>query len=106
MSLPLVPVDGVEERTHRILLAQTLNEVIKGRANNVGTLTLTAGATTTTVLDNLFESAMVPVLIATTANAAAATANVYVSARANGSFTLTHANTGTTDRTFLYIRWG
>lgn len=106
MSLPLVPLDGLDERTHTILLAQTLNKVLGGRANNVGTLTLTANVASTTVLDNQFESSMVPVLIATTANAATATANVYVSARANGSFTLTHANNAQVDRTFLYIRWG
>lgn len=106
MSLNLVPVQGLDQQTQLILLSETLNKVISGRANNVGTLTLTAGTTTTTVLDNQFESGMVPVLIATTANAAAATANVYVSARANGSFTLTHSNTATLDRTFLYVRWG
>lgn len=106
MSLPLVPIDGLDERTHTLLLAQTLNKVIGGRANNVGTLTLTANAATTTVSDNQFESSMVPVLIATTANAAGAVGGLYVSARAKGSFTLTHANTATTDRTFLYVRWG
>lgn len=106
MSLNLVPVQGLDSDTHRILLAETLNKVISGRANNVGTLTLAAGTTTTTVLDNQFESGMVPVLIAATANAATATGNVYVSARANGSFTLTHANNAQVDRTFLYIRWG
>lgn len=106
MSLNLVPVQGLDVDTHRLLLAETLNKVIGGRSNNVGTLTLTANTTTTTVTDNQFESSMVPVLIATTANAAGAVGGLYVSARAKGSFTLTHANTATTDRTFLYVRWG
>jgi len=36
----------------------------------------------------------------TTANAAGALSNLHVSARAQGSATLTHTNTSTTDRTF------
>jgi hypothetical protein len=105
VSLPFVQTFGPEVQ-HRQLLAEVINKIITGRANNTGSLTLTAGAATTTVIDPAFESSMVPVLVATTANAATATANVYVSARANGSFTLTHANNGQTDRTFLYVRWG
>jgi hypothetical protein len=42
----------------------------------------------------------------TTANAAGAMTNLYLSARDRGSFTLTHANAATTDRTFLYVRLG
>lgn len=106
MSLPLVPVRYPDPNTWTYLIAETVNKILSGRANNVGSLTLTANTTTTTVSDNQFESGMVPLLIPTSANAATATANVYVSARANGSFTLTHANNAQTDRTFLYVRWG
>lgn len=105
MTQKAVPLSGANEQ-HRYVLAVAINELLKGRANNTGAVTLTPSVTTTTVEDNLFNSDMVPLLIPTTANAAAALANVYVSARANGSFTLTHANTGTTDRAFLYVRWG
>ena len=105
MTLQALPITGEESR-HRLLLATTVNEILKGRANNTGSVTLTAGATTTTVTDNLFGSNMVPLLVPTTANAAAALATTYVSARANGSFTLTHANAATSNRTFLYVRWG
>lgn len=88
------------------LLTETVNLILRGRANNTGTFTLDAGTGSTTVVDPAFESSMVPLLIPTTANAAGALSGLYVSARDKGSFTLTHANTGTTDRTFLYARWG
>lgn len=88
------------------LLAETINNILKGRANNSGTFTLTAGATTTVVTDTAFESSMVVTWMPTTVNAAGAMTNLYVSARDKGTFTLTHANTATTDRAFAYSRWG
>ncbi len=106
MTRPLVPIDNVEPKRWLYLLARAVNTLLKGGADVVGAFTLTAGATSTTVSDNLFESQMVPVLVPTSANAAGALATTYVSARAKGSFTLTHANAATVDRTFLYIRWG
>lgn len=106
MSLPLVPYDAIDDKNHRTLVSQTLNSVVNGRANVTGTVTLTAGTVTTSVSDNLFGSSYVPVLVPTTANAAAALGTTYVSTRVNGSFTLTHANNAQTDRTFLYVRWG
>lgn len=106
MTINAVPLSNPDAVLQSLLLSTTLNEVLKGRANNTGTLTLAAGVTTTVVADNLFQSDMVPLMTPTTSNAATALATTYVSVRANGSFTLTHANTGTTDRTFLYARWG
>lgn len=88
------------------VLAQAINSLINGKSANVGTFTLAENVTTTTVTDNLFESNQIVVWSPTTANAAAAMDDLYVSARAKGRFTLTHANTATTDRTFLYVRVG
>lgn len=106
MSLPLLPIKHPDQQTLVYLIAETINKILGGRANNVGTVTLAAGGTSTVVMDNLFESAMAAMLVPTTANAAVALATTYVSARDNGTFTLTHANTATIDRTFLYVRWG
>lgn len=106
MTLQTLPLQNPNAAQQMLLVATTINEVLKGRANNTGSVTLEDGATSTVVEDNLFQSDMVPLLIPTTANAAGALATTYVSARANGSFTLTHANAVTTDRTFLYVRWG
>lgn len=106
MTVQTLQVVDLNEKRHRLVIATTVNELLKGRANNAGSLTLAAGATTTVVLDNLFNSDMVPLLTPTTSNAAAALGTTYVSSRDNGSFTLTHANNAQTDRTFLYVRWG
>lgn len=105
MTLQTLQTYG-DEATHRLQIANTVNALLRGRANVADTFTLAAGATTTVVSDTAFESSMVPVWTPTTANAATAMTNLYVSARTKGGFTLTHANTATVDRTFLYIRWG
>lgn len=85
---------------------RTINEMLRGRANNVGEVTLEAGTTTTTISDIRIKQTMTAVLIPRSANAAAAMTNVYISAVADGSITLTHANTATVDRTFDYILHG
>ena len=87
-------------------LQQTINEMMKGRGNQTGTVTLTANAATTTLTDNQLSADSVVVFMPTTANAATAMGNLYVSARNNGSFTLTHANNAQTDRVFYYSRHG
>lgn len=84
----------------------TINELLKGRANNVGEVTLTENVTTSTISDVRIKQTMTAVLIPRTANAAAAMTNVYISAVADGSITLTHSNTATVDRTFDYILHG
>ena len=106
MSLQLVPIRNSDYDQQLYLLSETLNKVIAGRANNTGSFTLAAGTTTTTVVDPAFESSMIPNWAPTTANAAGAMTNLYLSARANGTFTLTHANSGQVDRAFLYTRQG
>jgi hypothetical protein len=85
---------------------RTINEMLKGRANNVGEVTLTENTTSTTISDIRIRLTMTAVLIPRTANAAAAMTNVYISAVADGSITLTHSNTATVDRTFDYILHG
>lgn len=102
----ILPTEGIDDRTHRQLIADTINKILRGRANNVGSFTLAASTVNTVVSDNLFESSMVPLVIPTSANAAGALSGLYVSARSNGSFTLTHASTAAVDKSFLYARWG
>ena len=107
MSLPLVPITGPETRSWLYVLARAINALIQGRSNAIGTFTLAvAPATTTTVTNNLFEPSMVPVFAPTTASAALATTAVYVSARADGSFTLTHDASASAGRTFIYTFHG
>lgn len=85
-------------------VSERVNALINGKSNATGTVTLTANSTTTVVSDALADEVCAPVLIATTANAAAE--ETYISARAQGSFTITHANDASTDRTFIYILMG
>ena len=98
MSILVLPGDAQAEGT--------INEMLKGRANNVGEVTLDANTTTTTLSDIRIKQTMTAVLIPRTANAAAAMINVYISAVADGSITLTHSNTATVDRTFDYVLHG
>lgn len=106
MTLPVLPLNNSNLEQIALEICIKVNEILKGRMNNAGTFTLTENATSTVVSDNLYQSDMIPHWVPTTANAAGAMSNLYVSARANGSFTLTHSNTATTDRIFLYSRLG
>lgn len=99
----LRPIDDVVEPSFIRRLFDTCEMLLNGRTRNQGLVTLAASTTTTAVDDPLFESHQTVVLSPLTANAAAALATTYVSARTTGQFTLTHANNVQTDRDFEYI---
>lgn len=90
--------------------ARGVNDLMKGRANNSGTFTLTANVGTSTMTDDRLGSTTAVVLIPATANAAAEIGNgtMYISeaARVNGSVVITHANNAQTDRTFRFLLMG
>jgi hypothetical protein len=90
----------------KVILA--LQQLAAGRSNATGTVTLATGASTTVVSDPNCAAGTVPLLTPMTANAATEVGNgtVYVSTVANGSFTIAHANSSTTGRTFLYALQG
>lgn len=100
----------VVDRNERDLTKLTfaINELASGRCNATGTLTLVAGATTTTVVAPTCAPGSVPILVPTTPNAATEIGNgtLYVSAVGKGAFTATHANNVQTDRTFLFVCLG
>jgi hypothetical protein len=98
-------VPGIGERDpDRIIMS--LQQLAAGRSNGVGTVTLAAGVTTTTVNDPNVSALSVILLMQTTANAAAALATTYQSTTVNKQFILTHANNAQTDRTFRYAIQG
>jgi hypothetical protein len=105
MSVPRISTRGIKDRLLQSVV-ETVNSLIGGKLDVTGSVTLAAGAASTVVEDNQFESGMVPLLIPVTANAAAALGTTYVSVRAKGGFTLAHANNAQTDRSFLYARFG
>lgn len=88
------------------IIAAKVNQILRGRTNNVGEVTLTSGAASTsvTVPIGLFGDRTVFVFDATTANAATALSSggMYVSARdpLAGTYTITHPNTAQADKTF------
>ena len=90
----------------KIVLA--LQQLAAGRSNAVGSITLATGASTTTVTTANCAAGSTPIL--TPASAAAeeefGNGTLYVSAVANGSFTITHVNSATAGRTFLYAVLG
>lgn len=86
----------------------SLQQLAAGRSNAVGTVTLTINVATTVVTDNNCASGSTILFSPTTANAATEQGNgtMYISATANKTFTITHANAATTGRTFNYAILG
>lgn len=85
-------------------IVRAVRDLYLGRSNAMGEFTLTAGATSTTVeAQNCGEQSVIS-LTPRTANAAGALATTYITAANTtpGQFIVTHANTGTVDRTFAY----
>jgi hypothetical protein len=100
-------VPGITETDlKKVILA--IQQLAAGRSNAVGSVTLATSAATTVVTDKNCAVGSVPLFTPITANAATEVGNgtMFVSAVANGSFTVTHANSATTGRTFLYALIG
>lgn len=98
-------VPGTDEKDlTKVILS--LQQLAAGRSNAVGTVTLVAGATTTTINDNNISAVSAVQLVPLTSNAAVAVATTYQSATANKQAVLTHANNAQVDRTFRYAIHG
>lgn len=101
--------DTNETDLKKIILS--IQQLAAGRSNAVGTFTLATGAATTTVVPNqsgVIAPGSTVIYMPTTANAAAEVGNgtMYVSSVAKDTFTITHANSATAGRTFLYAILG
>lgn len=100
-------VPGTEETDPKKIIL-SLQQLAAGRSNGYGTFTCTTSTTTTVVTDaNVAEASRI-LIQPTTANAAAEIGNgtIYIGTVAKGSFTVTHANSATTGRTFKYAIQG
>lgn len=96
-------VPGITETDlKKIVLA--IQQLAAGRSNAVGSVTLATGASSTTVTTANCAAGSAPILVPASANAATEVGNgtMYVSAVANGAFTITHANSATAGRVFLW----
>ena len=83
-------------------------EAAQGRLNNVGNVSLASGTATTVVTDARAGAFSFIGLMPRTANAADELGNgtLYIATQGDGTFTITHANAATGDRTFRYIILG
>jgi hypothetical protein len=90
--------------TDPIKIIQAVRQLARGRSNATGTVTLTANAATTVVSADVISADCRPVLFPTTANGSAefGAGTIYISAVADGSFTITHANDANADKTFYW----
>ena len=85
-------------------ISEVVNGIMQGKTNNTGTVTLAvASATTTTINDERIGYDSIITFMPTTANAASAMTNLYVSAKTKGSATLTHSANTSADKTYSYI---
>jgi hypothetical protein len=86
-------------------LAAVVNRVIQGGSNANGEVTLTTSSATTTVTGAHYSKDSTVIMFPMTANAATefVSGSLYISDISNGSFTITHVNSATADRTFRYL---
>lgn len=101
-----VPLMLPNEQEHRRQIAQAVNQQLTGKLNAVLQVTLTPNSATTTVIDKRIGANTFLGFSPLSADAAAALSGLYVSTQANGTATLTHANTATVDRTFNVLLIG
>lgn len=95
MAISLQPTE-----TGLFRIVQAIRQLIQGRNDAVLQVTLTANAGSTVVSWINCSTDSKVFLSPTTANAAAALSTTRITAKAQGSFTITHANNAQTDRIF------
>lgn len=87
-------------------VAETANNMLIGKLNNTGTVTLGNGVVSTTVSDARCGPATVVLLMATSPLGAVALNQWSVQTRTNGAFTITHISTSTATATAAYCLLG
>jgi len=87
-------------------IVQAVIELVNGRHNSRGVVSLATGSTSTVVTAPNCSLEAIPVLSPLTANAAAALATTYIAAIEQGSFTIHHASNAQADRTFGWTATG
>ena len=95
--------DGDAPRT----VSRIVNEILAGKINSTGTVTLATSTTTTVVSDFRCSIESTVLFQPTTANAATAYASVaFYAVAAAQSFTINHASATETNRTLNYVLLG
>jgi hypothetical protein len=101
---PFAPLTWGNEAEHRRQIAQVANRAVDGKLDSVqGPFSLSPDpATSTTVADARCGVESIVLLMPVTANAASAMPTVWI-APGVGQFTVNHAPSAITDRTYLYV---
>lgn len=86
-------------------VVDVVRQLVEGKNNAVGTFTLTASATSTTVPATSCTTASVVLISPQTPDAANDMATTSI-APGNGQFVVTHANNARVDRSFGYVVLG
>lgn len=84
-------------------LNETIQQLMQGRSNAVGSVTLTASAFSTVVTAVTCGATSAVFLFPTTVNAAANVPYVYVPIVAAGTFTVYHPSDANIDKTFFWL---
>ena len=102
------PVEWHDQEEFNRKVSEIGNQILEGKINAHGSVTLTASSATTVVTDRRVGNLSVVVFMPETANAAAEIPTMYVSAIAprSSTFTITHTNNAQTDRDFKYAVLG
>jgi hypothetical protein len=93
-----LPPQGGDQRA----VAEIVNNIMDGKTNNIGTVTLTSSATTTTLNDARISAGSTIIMTPMTSNAAKEFGTCFISSRSNGSAVISHQNTGHSDLIYTY----
>ena len=99
MSYLNLPVNGGTPRE----ISNGVNNILNGKINSTGNVTLTNSSSTTTLYDARIGDDSVILFMPTTSDAS--TENIHVTGRQKGQATLNHAS-ATTTRSYAYIVFG
>jgi len=94
-----LPPFGGDQRA----VAEVVNNIMDGKTNNTGRITLVQSGTTTSLIDARIGVDSVILFTPISSHGASEMAHLYISAQTNGSATITHRNTGHNDLNFQYI---
>lgn len=93
-----LPPAGGDQRA----VAEIINNMMDGKTNNTGEITLTSSTTSTTLYDARLSANSTIIMTPMTLNAAKEFGTCYISSRSNGSAVISHQNTGHSDLLYTY----
>jgi len=107
-STDLLPSQWYDDKDFLRKVSLSVNNILRGKTNNTGSVTLTESSATTTFTDIRIGINSVIVLQPTTANASAeiGAGTIYFDDPGKGTIVINHANNAQTDRIFRFAILG